>query len=112
MACRLFGAKPIPEQNFDLMSVGTSITNFNEILFKILPKTKMYFELSGKWRPLYSGLTKWPPFRQTVVSKVFFNESDRIPIPIRISIDIKPALVQVMAWRREGDRPLPEPMQT
>ena len=25
-------------------------------------------------------------------------------------IDNKPALVQVMAWRRKGDKPLPEPM--
>ena len=39
-------------------------------------------------------------------------------IPIQISlkfvsrspIDNKPALVQVMAWRRTGDKPLPEPM--
>ena len=25
-------------------------------------------------------------------------------------IDSKPALVQVMAWRRTGDKPLPKPM--
>ena len=24
----------------------------------------------------------------------------------------KPALVQVMAWRRQGDKPMPEPMLT
>ena len=27
-------------------------------------------------------------------------------------IDSKPALVPVMAWRRTGDKPLPEPMLT
>ena len=27
-------------------------------------------------------------------------------------IDNKPALVQVMAWRRTGDKPLPGPMVT
>ena len=27
-------------------------------------------------------------------------------------IDKKSALVQVMAWRRTGDKPLPEPMLT
>ena len=27
-------------------------------------------------------------------------------------IDNKPALVQVIAWRRTGDKPLPEPMLT
>ena len=46
------------------------------------------------------------------------NENDRIPIQIslkffpRSPIDYKPALVQVMAWRRRGDKPLPEPMLT
>ena len=47
---------------------------------------------------------------------VFLNENDRIPI--RISLKFvprspngnKPALVQVMAWRRSGDKPLPEVM--
>ena len=47
---------------------------------------------------------------------IFLNESDRIPIPIsltfdpRSSVDNKPALVQVMAWHRTGDKPLPEPI--
>ena len=47
---------------------------------------------------------------------IFFNENDIIPIQIsliffpRSPIDNKPALVQVMAWRRIGDKPLPEPM--
>ena len=47
---------------------------------------------------------------------IFLNEKDRIPIQIslklvpRIPIDNKPALVQVMAWRRTGDKPLPVPM--
>ena len=30
----------------------------------------------------------------------------------KILIDNKSALIQVMAWRREGDKPLPEPMMT
>ena len=47
---------------------------------------------------------------------VFLNEINRIPIQIstkrvpKSPIDNKPALVQVMAWRRTGDRPFPEPM--
>ena len=47
---------------------------------------------------------------------IFSNENDRIPIQIslklvpRIPIDNKLALVQVMAWRRTGDKPLSEPM--
>ena len=47
---------------------------------------------------------------------IFLNENYRIPIQIslifvrRSPIDNKPALVQVMAWRRIGDKPLLEPM--
>ena len=49
---------------------------------------------------------------------IYLNENGRIPIQIslkfvfRSQINNKPALVQVMAWRRTGDKPLPEPMMT
>ena len=49
---------------------------------------------------------------------ILLNENDRIPIRIslkfvpRSPIDKKPALVQVMASRRTGDKPLPELMLT
>ena len=47
---------------------------------------------------------------------IFLNENDRIQISLkfvpRSSVDNKPALVQVMAWRQTGDKPLPEPMRT
>ena len=49
---------------------------------------------------------------------IFLNENDRISIQIslkfvpRSPIDNKPALVQIMAWGRSGDKPLPEPMLT
>ena len=47
---------------------------------------------------------------------IFLSENDRIPIPIslkyvpRSPIDNNPALDQVMAWRRPGNKPLPGPM--
>ena len=47
---------------------------------------------------------------------IFLNENDRIPIQIslkfvpRSPIDNKPVLVQAVAWRRIGDKPLPELM--
>ena len=47
---------------------------------------------------------------------IFLNENDRIPFWIslkfvsRSPIDSKPALVQVMAWRQTGDKPLFELM--
>ena len=49
---------------------------------------------------------------------IFLNENDRILIRISLkfipksAIDSKPALVQVMAWRQIGAKPLPEPMLT
>ena len=49
---------------------------------------------------------------------ILMNENDRILIQIslkyvpRSPIDNKPAVVQVMAWRRTGDKPLPEAMMT
>ena len=49
---------------------------------------------------------------------IFLNEHDKIAIQISLKhvprnpIDNKPALVQVMAWRRTGDKPLSEPMMT
>ena len=49
---------------------------------------------------------------------IFLNENGRIPIQISLKfvpkspIDNKSALVQVMAWHRTGDKPLPEPMMT
>ena len=49
---------------------------------------------------------------------IFLYENDRITIQISLKlvpkspINNKPALVQVMAWHRTGDKPLPEPMMT
>ena len=49
---------------------------------------------------------------------IFLNENDRNPIRISLKVvprspmDNKPALVHVMAWRRTGDKPLPELMLT
>ena len=47
---------------------------------------------------------------------IFLNENCSIPIPISLKfvpkspIDNVPALVQVMAWRQMGTKPLLEPM--
>ena len=47
---------------------------------------------------------------------IFLNENDTLLIQIslkfvaRSPIDSKAALVQVMAWRQTGDKPLSEPM--
>ena len=47
---------------------------------------------------------------------IFLNENVSISIKISLKFDPKgpiniiPALVQIMAWRRPGDKPLSEPM--
>ena len=49
---------------------------------------------------------------------IFMNENDGIPFQIsmkfvpRNPIDNKPASIQEIAWRRIGNKPLPEPMMT
>ena len=49
---------------------------------------------------------------------IFLNYNGRIPIQISLKfvpmgpIDNKPALIQIVAWRRPGDKPLSEPMFT
>ena len=49
---------------------------------------------------------------------IFVNENDKIPIQISLKlvpmspIDNEPALVQVLAWRLFGAKPLPELMMT
>ena len=53
-----------------------------------------------------------------IFNHIFLNENVRISIKISVElvtkgpIDNKPILFQVMAWRRTGDKPLPEPMLT
>ena len=47
---------------------------------------------------------------------IFLNENHRILVESSLQyvspIDNKPALVQVMAWRKTGEKPLPGPMMT
>ena len=57
---------------------------------------------------LADGIFKW----------ILLNENGKIPIQISLKfvpmslIDYMQVLVQVMAWRRTGDKPLPELMMT
>ena len=55
-------------------------------------------------------------FADDTFKRIFLNENARISIKISLkfvpkgSINNNPALVQIMAWRRSGDKPLSEPM--
>ena len=78
----------------------------------------MVFEKSGK------QLTHLPPDKMAAnlgddkLKCIFLNENDRIPNRIslkfvpRSPINNMPALVQAMAWRQIGDKPLSEQMLT
>ena len=55
-------------------------------------------------------------FPDDTFKRIFLNENVRISITISLKFDPEgpinkiPALVQIMAWRRPGDKPLSEPM--
>ena len=57
-------------------------------------------------------------FADAIFKRIFLNENIRISIMIslkfvpRVPNDNKSTLVQVMAWRRTGDKPLPDLMLT
>ena len=58
------------------------------------------------------------PFADDTFKRIFLNENVGISIKISLKfvhkgpIDNIPALVQIMAWRRPGDKPLSEPVVT
>ena len=62
------------------------------------------------------GRDKWTPFRRRHFQCIFLNENVWIPIKIslrfvpKVPINTIPVLVQILAWRRSGDKPLSEPM--
>ena len=55
-------------------------------------------------------------FADDIFNRIFLNENIWIPIKISLkfvpkgSINNNPALVQILAWRRPGDKQLSEPM--
>ena len=66
----------------------------------------------NSFRPRQNGRR----FADDTFIRIFLNENARISIKISIKFFPKgpinniPAFVQVMAWRRSGDKPLSEPM--
>ena len=66
--------------------------------------------------PIINSLRQRQNGRHNTFKLIFLNENIRILIKIllkfvpKVPINIIPALVQIMAWRRPGDKPLSEPM--
>ena len=70
MACRLVGAKPLPEPMLEILLLGPGGINFSEILIEIhiFSFRKMHFKISsGKWRPLCFGLNVLTHYSHFVV---------------------------------------------
>ena len=73
------------------------------------PKLHLFF---NTLRPRQNGRR----FADDTFKRIFLNENVRISIKISLKfvpkgpINKNPALVQIMAWRRSGDKPLSEPM--
>ena len=71
-----------------------------------------YQSLINTLRPRQNGRR----FADDTFKRIFLNENVRISIKISLKfvpkgpINNNPALVQIMAWRRPGDKPLSEPM--
>ena len=119
--------------NAGISFIGTLWTNFSELVIEI--KTFSFKEMhvkmsSAMCRPLCLGfnvliyciLNTLRPgqdgrhFANDIFKWIFWNENTWILIKISLKFVYKgqinniPALVQIMAWRRPGDKPLSEPM--
>ena len=98
---------------------------FPLILFSVISWTSLetrkcnWYSSMG---PKVIQLTHWGRYKMTTIFQttffkcIYLNENVWIPIKISLKIAPKgpinniPALVQIMAWRRPGDKPLSEPM--
>ena len=87
----------------------------NDSLLLVLrqrPSLIQSFECVNTLRPRQNGRH----FADDIFKRIFLNENIWILINISLkfvpkdSINNIPALVQIMAWRRPGDKPLSEPM--
>ena len=76
-----------------------------------LPFPSLHIRLINSLRPRQNGRH----FADDIFKCIFLNENAWIPIKISLKFVPKgpindiPALVQIMAWRRPGDKPLSEP---
>ena len=82
--------------------------NYRECMNGVCPAHNVY---------PYPLLTHWGRYKMDAIfTCIFFNENCCILIKLSLKyvrkgpIDNNPALVQIMAWRRSGDKPLSEPI--
>ena len=124
------GLSPVREAitwtNAGILSIGVLGTNFNQIWIEILSFSFKKIHLKMSSAKLAAILSRWVNslrprqngrrFADDTCKRIFFYENARISLKIslkfvpKVRINIIPALVQIMAWRRPGDKPLSEPM--
>ena len=94
-----------------------SISKWNDELS--LAHMVMIFHSEYAWRPTVNTLMPRQNdrrFEDDTFKRIFLNENVRISIKISLKfvpkgpINNNPSLVQTMAWRRSGDKPLSVPM--
>ena len=109
--------------NLSLLLIGPfGMTNSDIWIRKLLNLRKFIWKFHLQKRPFRHGLNTLRPkqdgrrFADDTFKRIFLNENVRISIKISMTFVPKgvnnniPALVQIMAWRRSGDKPLSEPM--
>ena len=103
-----------------IFQTSVSITNpLNSHIFHMITSYFMVSKMTRQFdrcfntlRPIQNGRH----FADDTFKRIFLNENVRISIKISMKFVPKgqvnniPALVQIMAWRRPGDKPLSEPM--
>ena len=83
---------------------------------------KIPFELNTQTQEIHIALNSFIPgqngrhFQDDISKCILFNDNVEISIEISLKFVLKgpindiPALIQIMAWRHPGDKPLSEPM--
>ena len=95
-------------RHFSLISVSIYVSRGLD--YKVKPMLNSM--LVNTLRPRHNGRR----FADDTFKRIFLNENVRISIKISLKFVPKgpinniPALLQIMAWRRSGDKPLSEPM--
>ena len=115
--------------NVGMLLIGPLGTNFSEMLIEIhtFLFQKIHSKMSSrKWRPFCLGLnvlTHWGRDNMVAIFQTTFSNAFawmkmyqfrwRFPalkfVP-KVQFNNIPALLQIMAWRQPGDKPLSEPM--
>ena len=82
------------------------------VIWTLLTQAYIYLNIFNTLRPRHNGRH----FADDILKCIFLNENARISLKIslkcvpKVRINNIPAMVQIMAWRRPGDKPLSEPM--